>query len=1158
MPGNSVFSSSNHLWGASVVGIGSPQFLSTFVVWGLIGQLLAFVGISGPLAQFLFLTTLLLWQGYGLFTFVDNIFPEYPIGALITSLSLPLSLYNILIFRNPIQAFALGYFAWFAGTIWHLIAAPMAQWRRGIIGGLATIGLAILAGTPPLALTFSLWALFWVVLAWRAFHQFRQTYPSVILALMVSGVLNEWWIIAAYFALFDSQGSLQQTFQGPLAWDWVDQHASILHLLSMQGFWSYPQRAYFPWITWYHTALYHWSLFLPMVLALLGLIWGRSKRAVSLLGIIIVALYIAKGVHRPFAISNIFLYLHLPSFWLLRDPQVEMDPILYIALFTLVGMGVSAFVARVYHGLPRVLRPMAFVIASLLVFGLGLNGAPLLNGSAFRAVTAQHVRSTVTIPASWNHLAAFLRRQGGHRGVIALPNDDFYQMPYSWGYYGTDQVAQTLLSQPVTILSPVPSGYFAGSPPYQRLLARIQTDIQFNPTRPIAPLLQSLGIRWVIQRNDIRSNFPHRKILSPTYMQYYYGQQKDLKLTKTWGKLALYRVKSSSPSPTFAGYRTATWWSSPNNPSFITAHQVFNHTPAWITSARPSTIPVSAVGHRWSAFHTQSTIAAKTHGTMTIRPKELRVVARRTAHAVTIILTGPSFQSGHRAPHTWTTQHTIPLTKTLAANRPLVVQIGGKHFVIPPSPSPQRHRLGSMGVPSGTTFFPIEVWSEKSARSIHWSHALNCNRQGSSGTIHAAHAQGNVTISGHHAGACVNNSQRLSIPHPAREQVWLNIGYRHRRGTAPNYAIAQNARVTHIQLPSHTTWQHWSQWINPTAHTIRVFAYAYSVHHPTTNQYHATVTVLAPVSRRTLVPIHSERFAVHKGSVHRPSGIPTTHTVWAARMFTHGPHIIFNAHNTSPATAHSLSARALSATTFALTAQTDAVGYQTTITHGGGRFLRITGQAQVTQGLSSPRVTITDNQGHIVWNGRFFAGRHAWQPFSKNLYIPVHDYPIRLTFYSYASYSTPTTVRYKNVALQEWSHQTGQLTWLSGKSPRHTSVRAIQQHSTQDRVLVSPRTRLLVMHGAYSPLWHATVANHPHLKLKHVSINHMLNGWIIPPHRRALTISIVFSPQTLYSAVFLLTIIVILVLAIIVVFPMTAVKKLTFYRKYFKTDQHSR
>ena len=55
----------------------------------------------------------------------------------------------------------------------------------------------------------------------------------------------------------------------------------------------------------------------------------------------------------------------------------------------------------------------------------------------------------VQIPSYWYQASNYINNVPGNFRVLQTPGDDFYQIPYTWGYYGSDAIAASLITNPV-------------------------------------------------------------------------------------------------------------------------------------------------------------------------------------------------------------------------------------------------------------------------------------------------------------------------------------------------------------------------------------------------------------------------------------------------------------------------------------------------------------------------------------------------------------------------------------------------------------------------------------------------------------------------------------------------------------------------------------
>ncbi len=73
----------------------------------------------------------------------------------------------------------------------------------------------------------------------------------------------------------------------------------------------------------------------------------------------------------------------------------------------------------------------------------------------------------VRVPGYWTAMASYLKASAPPGNLLVLPEDDYYQMPYTWGYYGADTFITDLIARHV--VDAVSQGY---APSQQELTVR--------------------------------------------------------------------------------------------------------------------------------------------------------------------------------------------------------------------------------------------------------------------------------------------------------------------------------------------------------------------------------------------------------------------------------------------------------------------------------------------------------------------------------------------------------------------------------------------------------------------------------------------------------------------------------------------------------------
>src|SRR6185437_15570824 len=71
-------------------------------------------------------------------------------------------------------------------------------------------------------------------------------------------------------------------------------------------------------------------------------------------------------------------------------------------------------------------------------------GFPLMTGAIAPNSRPVLPPSHVSVPGYWTAMASYVSGSAPPGNLLVLPEDDFYQMPYTWGYYGADSFITNL------------------------------------------------------------------------------------------------------------------------------------------------------------------------------------------------------------------------------------------------------------------------------------------------------------------------------------------------------------------------------------------------------------------------------------------------------------------------------------------------------------------------------------------------------------------------------------------------------------------------------------------------------------------------------------------------------------------------------------------
>ncbi len=395
--------------------------------------------------------------------------------------------------------------------------------------------------------TFAILLMFFSLLAVYVIIRDRATkgrvVRRVILLATIALLSNAYWIPSGYFSIF---GLVHQGVGGLAAtvdsYGFVSSRASILNLFWLNSTWAWD--AYFPYSVVYRTPLFLSIIFIPTLLAFSALLNRSIPRPIvySASVIALITLFLCTGQHQPWAPINLFLFHHVPLYWLFREPNTKFIYVLLVVYAILVGYQAEWVVQRVARMVRQRMAAAATHAGIAVVFAgvFLLLGFPLVTGASVGRGNGATHKTGFLIPHYWYDLGQYLARVGPTDGVLLLPNDDYYQMRYIWGYYGLDGMANEMLSNRVIPVSGE-LGYISNSQ-HGSITSRILRMMQNGSPGSIVPYLAGLGVGYIVQRNDIDATEPGRRVLTPSQVRNFLQGQRGIRLVQTFGKLDLYEV----------------------------------------------------------------------------------------------------------------------------------------------------------------------------------------------------------------------------------------------------------------------------------------------------------------------------------------------------------------------------------------------------------------------------------------------------------------------------------------------------------------------------------------------------------------------------------------------------------------------------------------
>ncbi|MBI2647439.1 DUF3367 domain-containing protein, partial [Candidatus Woesearchaeota archaeon] len=404
---------------------------------------------------------------------------------------------------------------------------------------------------------------------------------SIILIIVVF-LINMWWVISIFYNYFQpmlSNSLIEGTPTDVTEWSWTHVRSSFLNLFWLNGTWG--------WYPEYHTYVFKYSnpillilVFIPVVIAFISLLLSKKIFDYYLAICVLVSFFLSKGIHPPLESINLFLYNHIPFFYVFRTAYGKFELIIVIFLALLICSGVIEAInklnsSRKTHkiiGKNRI--PYLFAVILPLIFIAST--FPFITGEVIKDNKKDFPFSSyVVIPSYWRNATSWLSNQTGDFRVLVMPNNDFYLVPYKWGYYGVDTLASDLIQKPTLQVS---DDYLI-NPNYKEIISEVYkvvmdsrvivnnsnksfsnnsnesfllnknasySNASNNSNKAFVQLIKVMNVKYILQRNDIWWNFSNRHIIPPQTIRDYLSNNSLINLDKKFGELDIYKLSDEA------------------------------------------------------------------------------------------------------------------------------------------------------------------------------------------------------------------------------------------------------------------------------------------------------------------------------------------------------------------------------------------------------------------------------------------------------------------------------------------------------------------------------------------------------------------------------------------------------------------------------------
>lgn len=532
-------------WNHDLTGAGSPSFQIVRVFEVLMIDAVRLLGGGEAVAQRVHYALLFSLVALGAVAFARR-FTDNPAAVALAGVFACVNPFMLSQVPNPLVLAAVGLMG-LGGAL--VVGAAQGERLRPVALAVTTVGFSYLLLNVVLTVVAVAWLLVLAALgralagrggSFRAVNLLLRAVPWAIL-------LNLWWLVPAV-ATFLGDGALDVAVSADVrTWAWSHARGSIANVLSLNAMWSWAFPEYFPYATTLDRATWGWLRFVPPLVCLSAPLWstGRMRRvSVVLLSLVLGAVLIGKGVHPPLRGLNLWLYDHVPAFWLLREPIGKIGPALVLLYAALIAIAATATARRVASIRSEGVRRLGVAVASAAVVAVVAYPYPLWNGELLPDERPVLPSPNVRLPEEWRAAADHLNYQPERGKALVLPIADYYQVPTTWGYYGIDAVPKLLLHRPT--IQPNPENYFGEQAGFMALVRDAQDALVRGQPHEAVTLLRALGVSHVVVRHDIDMSFVGRRFADPSAIAATLSDHPAFGTPRRFGVADVYPVADSS------------------------------------------------------------------------------------------------------------------------------------------------------------------------------------------------------------------------------------------------------------------------------------------------------------------------------------------------------------------------------------------------------------------------------------------------------------------------------------------------------------------------------------------------------------------------------------------------------------------------------------
>ena len=534
-----------YLWSPSNLGGTSPIPAYTFygTLWALVG---AIVPSTGFLQIILYIIQLAVSTLSMLFL-VRTVYPRQDFAAITAAWFYASNFFMISILLNTGMLWTYAFLPLLLALFIRVLTRQQTVFKSAFYFAVTFSIVASVAGINLANIALVMISLASILLYYMLFERksLGLFIKNIGILSVMTVLLSIWWIIPIFNHYLFSPSTQFQPEVNVVIWSWTHVRASFLNLFWLNGGWGW-RPEYSPHFNTYSAnPLLSSLMFVPFFLGSIALLFKGTKQRINLylMLMILVFAFLAKGLHEPFGFVNLFLYNHIPYMNMFREPVSKFTLIMIPFLALLIGYSTDRIAKVPKH------KVQAWLVVICIVLVFSVSAFPMFMNPIENKTELIPYSTYVNVPQYWYEANEWFNRNAGDYRILITPIDDYYQVSYSWGYYGSDQFIERLIQKPT--INPTFIYAYKVNPNTAVLMNQLRDAIKYNRTQEFETIMRLLSVKYILQRNDLAYEDMAslgRDLPNPERMIKFFSGQSNIKLVQTIGELDIYEYTEAEPS----------------------------------------------------------------------------------------------------------------------------------------------------------------------------------------------------------------------------------------------------------------------------------------------------------------------------------------------------------------------------------------------------------------------------------------------------------------------------------------------------------------------------------------------------------------------------------------------------------------------------------